>query len=426
MTEQLIETGRTGTIREADSTSGGRLIEVDLITPGWGSSGYYSPQVLEAAGRDHVFPAGTHMYIDHPTATEDMDRPERSIRDLAAVLQEDATWNTERQTLRSKARVFGPYQPLVAEMKDAIGVSIRAGGDIELGEAEGRKGRIVTKLVHGTSADFVTHAGRGGKIAALIESTRTQLAEARNVGQHLEARLHQDFTNRADDMAANGHLTRDERIHLSNAVGKGLTAFAGHLEEHAPQLYSRDIYDEPGQQPDVSESATTTVPAGPGTGTTTPKEGLVPELTEAEVTALRDQAARAEAAERQLAESNARLAAHTARDTARPLIAAHLAEAAEPLPALAQARVVEAVLAAGVPTNDQGVDTAALNTATEAAAAVEAAYLTALAPAAPVRESYGAFGSQQNKGATEIAEAGAVKDYDTASARTFGRTITGA
>jgi hypothetical protein len=425
MPEQLIETGRTGSVREASSDSGGRVIEIDLITPGWGSSGYYSPQVLEAAGHDHVFPAGTHMYIDHPTATEDMDRPERSIRDLAAVLQEDATWNAERQTLRSTALVFGPYQPLVAEMKDAIGVSIRAGGDIELGEAEGRKGRIVTKLIHGTSADFVTRAGRGGKITALLESARTQLAEARNVGQHLESRLHQDFTNRADDMAANGHLTRDERIHLSNAVGQGLSAFAGHLEEHAPQLYQRDIYDEPtATKPDVSENATTTVPADSGAGTPTPKkEGLVPELTEAEVTQLRESAARAEAAERQLAESTARLAALQARDTARPGVAAKVAESTVLTGrSKTQARVVESVLR-DLPMTDGNVDDTAL------AAAVEAAVKEAeaeFADAAPVKESYGAFGSQQGARSTEIAESDAVKAYDAASARTFGRTIQGA
>ncbi len=55
----------------------GRLL-VQLITPGWGSSGYYSEDVLEAAGRDRVFPAGTHMYIDHPSESETFDRPERT------------------------------------------------------------------------------------------------------------------------------------------------------------------------------------------------------------------------------------------------------------------------------------------------------------------------------------------------------------
>jgi hypothetical protein len=66
---------------------------VRLITPGWGSSGYYSPQVIEAAATAQVFPAGLHMYLDHPSASEDRDRPERSVRHLAAVLEEDGAWD---------------------------------------------------------------------------------------------------------------------------------------------------------------------------------------------------------------------------------------------------------------------------------------------------------------------------------------------
>ena len=61
-------------------------IKVGLITPGTGSSGYYSQQVLENAARDRVWPKGTHVFFDHPSESEMHDRPERSVRDLAAVL----------------------------------------------------------------------------------------------------------------------------------------------------------------------------------------------------------------------------------------------------------------------------------------------------------------------------------------------------
>jgi hypothetical protein len=421
--DQIRETA--GTILEATAGASPNTYPVLLISEGKGSSGVYPRETLQEAARNKIIPAGTFSFIDHPTESDRFERPERSVKDLAAVTTTDATWSDEHNGLVAEMRVFGPYQPLIAEVAKHIGLSILGDGDIEMREGQ----KTVTHLAHVQSVDWVTRAGRGGKVLErLLESARQPLAEARNVGQHFESRMHQDFTNRADEMAAQGHLTREERIHLSGAVGQGLTAFAGHLEEHAPQLYQRDIYDEPGSQPDVTESATTTVPAGPGAVTTSEKKGAsVPELSEADIAQLRESAARAEAAEARLAESNARLAALQTRDAARPLIAAHLAEAEQPLPTLAQVRVVEAVLAAGVPTGEQGaIDTAALNTAVEAAAAREAAYLAALAPAAPVRESYGAFGSQQGARSTEIAEAGAVKDYDTASARTFGRKIQGA
>jgi hypothetical protein len=48
----------------------GRRQRIKLISAGWGSSGYYSPQVLKEAAKNGVFPAGTHMYLDHPSATE--------------------------------------------------------------------------------------------------------------------------------------------------------------------------------------------------------------------------------------------------------------------------------------------------------------------------------------------------------------------
>jgi hypothetical protein len=55
-----------------------------------------------------------------------------------------------------------------------IGVSVRAGGTVEEGEAEGREGRIVTAIEAnpGNSVDFVTRAGRGGAVAQLLESAR--------------------------------------------------------------------------------------------------------------------------------------------------------------------------------------------------------------------------------------------------------------
>ncbi len=147
----------------------GRFL-VQLITPGWGSSGFYGVPVLEAAAQAGVFPAGLHMYLDHPSASENLDRPERSVRDLAAVLNENATWDGD--ALVAEATVFGPYRDALTQMADSIGVSIRAVAETQHGEADGRRGVIVEELVEGVSADFVTHAGRGGRIVEVMESAR--------------------------------------------------------------------------------------------------------------------------------------------------------------------------------------------------------------------------------------------------------------
>ena len=52
----------------------------------------------------------------------------------------------------------------------AIGVSMRAYADTTVGEAEGRKGTIITALLEAASVDFVTKAGRGGRVLSVLES----------------------------------------------------------------------------------------------------------------------------------------------------------------------------------------------------------------------------------------------------------------
>jgi hypothetical protein len=171
MAKQITEAGPLGTVKE---TKSGRL-QIGLITPGWGSSGYYSDKVLENAAAAKVFPAGTQMFLDHPGEAERYDRPERSVKDLAAVLTEDATWDPSNG-LVGEAQVFGPWVELLTDeaFAAAVGVSIRASADTTVGEAEGRKGTIITELVEAKSVDFVTKAGRGGRILAVLESARPQ------------------------------------------------------------------------------------------------------------------------------------------------------------------------------------------------------------------------------------------------------------
>lgn len=226
---------------------------IDLITPGWGSSGYYSAKVLEQAAKDGVFSAGIHMHLDHQSLEDQIAQPAGSLKDFAAFLREEAIWNGE--AIQAPVRAFSPYAPLLNEMKDVIGVSIRASAEVSQGEAEGRRGQIIDKLVEINTVDFVTHAGRGGKIVAVLESAlgdtltsavaMARLKEARNIGQWMESRLHLELTRIADDMFGDGRLTREERISLSSAIGQALTTFASQLEDEQPQLYTRDLWEEP-------------------------------------------------------------------------------------------------------------------------------------------------------------------------------------
>lgn len=228
-----------------EEVGGGGLTEqgpgralITLITPGWGTSGFYSEALLKEGGMDKAFPRGTQMFIDHPSRSEEFDRPERSVKELAAVTTAPARWTGK--SVQAEAMLFPDHRDAITAKADAIGVSIRAIGESEFGEAEGKTGEIIKSIDEGISVDFVTKAGRGGKIAQILESANVE--EARNAGNWLEARIHSMFTRTADELFGEGNLTRDERIALSTAIGEALSAFNASVQEKAPQLYQRDPF----------------------------------------------------------------------------------------------------------------------------------------------------------------------------------------
>jgi hypothetical protein len=147
---------------------------IRIITPGWGSSGYYPAEVLRRDG-PNVFRAGTQLYLNHPTRTEEAERPERDIRDLAGKLASDAIWMDDG--LYADVEYYNNHRPLIAAIGEDLDVSIRADGTYRTGEAEGRKGRIIEQLVRAESIDFVTRAGAGGKVARLMESRQDKPTE---------------------------------------------------------------------------------------------------------------------------------------------------------------------------------------------------------------------------------------------------------
>lgn len=172
----------------------GGTVPIKIIAPGWGSSGYYAPDVLERDGPT-VFPSGTHMYLDHPTIEEDRMRPERSVKDLAAVLVSDPVYHAEHKDgpgLYSQAQVFEPFRTAIGELAPYIGVSIRAHGTASDGEAEGRAGPVVERLTDGLSVDFVTAAGAGGRVLEIVESARRRTVSEAAAGRP-EIRLDQEI-----------------------------------------------------------------------------------------------------------------------------------------------------------------------------------------------------------------------------------------
>lgn len=161
MTHTLHESGTLTKVRGGNAT-------VTIITPGVGSSGTYPRETIEQAAQDRVFHAGLLMFADHATEEDSWARPEGSITNLVGVLAEDARWDTAADGLVAEVRIFEHWKPIIRDMAESIGVSIRAAGEVE----DTADGRVVTRLSEARSVDFVTKAGRGGRVMEVLESAR--------------------------------------------------------------------------------------------------------------------------------------------------------------------------------------------------------------------------------------------------------------
>lgn len=139
--------------------------EIKLIAPGKGSSAFYPSEVLKRDG-PKVFGAGTHVYLNHPTAAEESQRPEGDVANLAGVLTTPAVYyesHAKGEGLFARMKVFADHATLVEEKAAHVGMSIRASGIAEAGVK--RDGVPVLKeLVSAESVDVVTRAGAGGMI----------------------------------------------------------------------------------------------------------------------------------------------------------------------------------------------------------------------------------------------------------------------
>lgn len=156
-------------------------IPIKLISPGWGSSGYYAPDVLERDG-PKIFTPGLKMFWNHPTATEEAERPEGDLNALAAELASPARWEANGHRgpgLYADAKVFENYRKPIDELAQHIGVSIRGLGLAKQGEAEGKTGPIIQEMRVARSVDFVTEPGAGGEIISIFEAARKAPVETK-------------------------------------------------------------------------------------------------------------------------------------------------------------------------------------------------------------------------------------------------------
>lgn len=150
-----------------------RLIGSDVQ----GSSGYYPREILERDGAS-AWPAGTKIYADHPSMDEIENRPERSVRNIAGYLLNDA--QMQEDGLYADVQFGRDYRTLVEDFHSVIGMSIYAGGEIE--ESEDESGNIVRRVTSiypspTNSVDLVTVAGAQGAITEALTESFREIAE---------------------------------------------------------------------------------------------------------------------------------------------------------------------------------------------------------------------------------------------------------
>lgn len=241
---------------------------IKIIQPGWGSSGYYSPQVLERDG-PKVFTRGLKMFADHPTPTEESERPERSVKDLVATLTTDASWNPAGPAgpgLYAEAKVVDGWKPVVEELAPHIGLSIRALGRAVRGEAEGRKGPIIEGIVGAKSVDLVTAAGAGGQILNLFESARARAQATITPGgeddvdekqlQEAQAAREAAETKLAEAQAANETLAAENaRLREGEILREAEACVAENLPAELPDLTKARLLESLPKKPIVKDGA---------------------------------------------------------------------------------------------------------------------------------------------------------------------------
>lgn len=137
------------------------LWEAVLITPGQGSSGFYSEEMLREYG-PKAFPKGSHSYVDHPKDANDV----RSPKNIMGVLAEDAVYEDGRG-LVGKIEVMPHWSEFVEAVAPHTGLSIYA---LSEGEMDDSDNYIVEALVPDTfnTVDLVSYAGRGGSLVGAV------------------------------------------------------------------------------------------------------------------------------------------------------------------------------------------------------------------------------------------------------------------
>ena len=137
-------------------------------------SRYYPAEMLK---RDYKVFEGLKMYADHPTASEEKELPERSMKSTGFVARLMDVTCDENGTVTGVADIIEDWlMRKLANMRDKqmlseMGISINALGRGSKSTIEGVETMVIEQITGARSVDFVTEPGASG-IVTLYESDR--------------------------------------------------------------------------------------------------------------------------------------------------------------------------------------------------------------------------------------------------------------
>lgn len=223
-----------GIVSEAVLTDGvlkfkARIIEGNVQ----GSSGYYSRELLERDG-PVAFAAKTQMHLDHQSFEQYWEFPAGSLKDLAGFisstpeyLEAGAAGEGQPEGLYSEVTVISQYAQFVYDLREVIGLSIKAPALSEpyTNPDTNEATEMITKLFPGpvTTVDFVTHPGANGRLLEIVESGKYTLPEGAKMITH----------NRPVAEAAGD---KKEKQRMDEELKKALEALNGRLDQVLPLL----------------------------------------------------------------------------------------------------------------------------------------------------------------------------------------------
>ena len=200
MSKRFVESVGAGSLQASEDGT----FPIALITPGQGSSAYYTEEVIRTYA-PAALPKGTHVYLDHLKEGES-----RSPEKLLGYLTEDTTVDEEGRAV-NRFKPLKKHREWIEDIAPLVGFSISVRGTGSEGEIDGKKTLIAESLEpHVTNTvDIVSYAGRGGKF---LES-------------YLEVANQHDRTpsdEEAGSMEGNESMTDEQMEKLAQSISAAL------------------------------------------------------------------------------------------------------------------------------------------------------------------------------------------------------------